>query len=208
MSSRPSSRSNTYSPSRRPHDAFRLFLVTVTVAVAAGLSQNALAAPHEGPGMHGGMGMIGMGEGMGSPGMGGPGMGMMGMQQGGGHMRQMERMLGAVNATPDQRAQVRQIVQAAQGDAQGQHDATRKLREQGQALFVQPTVDARAVEAVRQQMLGLHDQASKRRMQVMLDVSRVFTVEQRKTLAERMTQRRAMMERHRSEREGMERAPR
>ena len=189
MSSRPSIRSNTYSPSRRPHDAFRLFLVTVTVAVAAGLSQNALAAPHEGPGMHGGMGM-------------------MGMQQDGGHMRQMERMLGAVNATPDQRAQVRQIVQAAQGDAQGQHDATRKLREQGQALFVQPTVDARAVEAVRQQMLGLHDQASKRRMQVMLDVSRVFTVEQRKTLAERMTQRRAMMERHRSEREGMERAPR
>jgi Spy/CpxP family protein refolding chaperone len=37
-------------------------------------------------------------------------------------------------------------------------------------------------------------------LQAMLDVSRVLTPEQRKQLAERMQQRRTMMERHRGER--------
>ena len=35
-------------------------------------------------------------------------------------------------------------------------------------------------------MLAQHDQASKRTLQAMLDVSRVLTPEQRKALAERM----------------------
>jgi Spy/CpxP family protein refolding chaperone len=54
-------------------------------------------------------------------------------------------------------------------------------------------------------MLAQHDQASKRKMQVMLDVSRVLTPEQRKTLADRMAKRRAMMERHHSERQALDR---
>jgi Spy/CpxP family protein refolding chaperone len=110
-----------------------------------------------------------------------------------------------VNATAEQRAQVKQILQAAQADMQAQREAGRKLREQGQALFAQPTVDARAAEALRLQMLAQHDQASKRKMQVMLDVSRVLTPEQRKTLADRMAKRRAMMERHHSERQALDR---
>ena len=69
------------------------------------------------------------------------------------------------------------------------------------ALFAQPTVDARAAETLRQQMLAQHDQVSKRALQAMLDVSRVLTAEQRKALADRMAQRKAMMERHRAERE-------
>jgi periplasmic protein CpxP/Spy len=90
-----------------------------------------------------------------------------------------------------------------------QREAGRKLHEQGQALWAQPTVDARAAETLRQQMLAQHDQASKRGMQLMLDVSRVLTPEQRKQIAERLQQRRSMMERHRGERESLERgAPR
>jgi Spy/CpxP family protein refolding chaperone len=76
------------------------------------------------------------------------------------------------------------------------------------ALFTQPTVDARAVETLRQQMLAQHDQASKRMLQTMLDVSRVLTPEQRKTLADRMAQRRSMMDRHRTERDTLDKPAR
>ena len=161
--------------------AVRMLVATMLVAATAALSQTAWAGPHGGHDMHGGMGMMG----------GGP--------------RMAERMLDSVNATAEQRAQVKQILQAAQADMQAQREAGRKLREQGQALFAQPTVDARAAEALRLQMLAQHDQASKRKMQVMLEVSRVLTPEQRKTLADRMAKRRSMMERHHSERQALER---
>ncbi len=164
--------------------ALRLLLATAVIALAGGLSQNALAAPNGGHGGHGGHGM--------------------GMFDG----RHAERMLDAVNATPDQRTQITQIMAAAKTDMAAQRDAGRKLHEQSQAAFAQPTVDARAVETLRQQMLAQHDLASKRMTQVMLDVSRVLTPEQRKTLADRMAQRRAMIERHQAERGAMERAPR
>lgn len=165
----------------------RMLLTTLVVAVIASMSQVALA---DGPGGHGRHGMHG---------------GAMGMM---GSPRHMERMLDAVNATPEQRTQIQQIVQTARADMGAQREAGRKLHEQGATLFAQPTVDARAAETLRQQMLAQHDQASKRGMQLMLDVSRVLTPEQRKTLAERMAQRRSMMERHRAERASAERPQR
>ena len=167
--------------------ALRLLLATAVIALAGGVSQAVLAAPHDGPGR--------------PDGHGGPGMGLF-------DGRHAERMLDSVNATPDQRTQIKQVMAAAKTDIAAQRDASRKLREQSQALFAQPTVDARAVETLRQQMLAQHDLTSKRMTQVMLDVSRVLTPEQRKTLSDRMTQRRAMMERHQAERSTMERAPR
>jgi periplasmic protein CpxP/Spy len=168
---------------RQPVRRLALLLGTLVVATAATMSQTAWAQPH---GMHGG------------PGMGG---GMMGMM---GHGRGMERVLDSVNATAEQRSQIKALVDAARADMRAQHDSGRQLREQGAALFAQPTFDARAAEALRQQMLARHDAASKRTMQLMLDVSRVLTPEQRKTLADKMAQRRAMMERHRGERDALD----
>ena len=74
-------------------------------------------------------------------------------------------------------------------------------------LFAQPTVDAAAAEALRQQMLQQHDQASRRMMQSMLDVSRVLTPEQRKQMADHMAQRGDMMRRHMQERQQLQGAP-
>ena len=172
-----------------PVIAWRLLLATLFVAVAASVSQSAMASPHGGLGGHDSHSGVG-------------GRGMMGAPH------HIERMLDSVNATPEQRAQIKQIMQAARTDMKAQHEAGRALRQQSQALFAQPNVDARAAETLRQQMLAQHDQASKRKLQLMLDVSRVLTPEQRKTLAERMDKRHAMMERHRTERESIERAPR
>jgi protein CpxP len=176
----------------------RTLALTLVVAVAATVAQTASASPHGGMGGHG---RHGQHDGMGGPGMGGPGMAMMGQP------RHMERLLDGVNASAEQRTQIRQILATARADMAAQHEAGRKLHEQNQALFAQPSVDARAVEALRQQMLAQHDQASKRMTQAMLDVSRVLTAEQRKALAERMDQRRQMMERHRAERAAVDPAP-
>lgn len=166
----------------------RLTLATAAVALASLASQTAWAAPDHGPmgpGMH--QGMHG-----GGPGMGG---------------RHMGRMLDAVNATPEQRTQIKAIMDAAHKDMDALRANGRKLHEQQAALFAQPNVDARAVENLRQQMLAQHDAASKRMTQAMLDASKVLTPEQRKTLADKMEKRRAMMERHRSERQQLEGAP-
>lgn len=184
------SRSTARTPPSR--HALGAWIATGAVVAAALLAQPAQAmpgamggAPH-GPhvAMHGGMD-------------GGP-HGGMGLPLG--HPRMAERMLDSVAATPEQRTQIRGLLEAARTDLQAQREAGRTLREQQRALFTQPTVDARAVETLRQQMLAQHDAGSKRMTQLMLDVSRVLTPAQRQQLAERMGRQREMMQRHQHER--------
>ena len=125
----------------------------------------------------------------------------------GGHMgRGLDRMLDSVNATDAQRAQIKQIAQAAATDLKAQRDASRGQREQGLALFTAPVVDARAVEALRQQRLAQHDQSSKRMTQAMLDISAVLTPEQRVKLGEQMKQRAQKRQEH-MQRRGAASAP-
>jgi len=154
--------------------ATRLLSAGLFVALAGTAMLSAEASPMDGGGHRHGNGM-----------MGGP---MMGGMHGG-------RMLDAVGATAEQKAQIKQIMDAAQTDLKAQRDAGRGLHDQMRQLFTQPTVDARAVETLRQQMLAHHDQASKRMMQAMLEGSRVLTPEQRAKMADMAGQRRAMMER-------------
>ena len=162
--------------------SLRMMLAGLVVALAGATAVTAFA---RGPGHHGEMG--------GAPFMG----------------RMSERMLDSVNATPEQRAQIKQITEAAAADLKTQRESRRALHERAMDLFKQPTVDANAAEALRQQMLQQHDQASRRMMQAMLEVSRVLTPEQRAQLADRMAQRREMMKRHWQERQDMQpRAPR
>jgi Spy/CpxP family protein refolding chaperone len=161
--------------------SIRLLIAGLVIAVAGTFALTAFAQDggHHG---HRGAGMMFMGRGI-------------------------DRMLDTVNATPDQRSQIKQISEAALNDVRSQREAGRALRERTMQLFTQPTVDANAAEALRQQMLAQHDQASRRIMQAMVDISRVLTPEQRATLAQRMQQRRDMMERHREERQQLETQP-
>ena len=118
--------------------------------------------------------------------------------------RMMERMLDNVDATAEQRSRIHEIAKAAATDLRAQHESRRALRDQAMTLFTQPTVDARAAEALRQQMMQQHDQASRRWMQAMLDASAVLTPEQRAKLADRTKQRRELMERHQRERRALD----
>jgi Spy/CpxP family protein refolding chaperone len=151
------------------------------------------AYPQRGPGMGG---MHGWGEhhGMGGmhDGMGGGGMMFRGSPE---HMgRMIDHMLDGLNASDAQRSQIKQIAAGAAADLKAQHEAGRALRQRSMQAFTAPTVDAAAVEQVRQQMLQQHDQMSRRMTQAMLDVARVLTPEQRARVGERMRDRQARME--------------
>ena len=171
----------------------RQLVATLALALAGGLvgalSLPATAQPAgPGPGMH-----RGQHDGPRAGGHGGAGP-MMAMS---------ERMLDQVSATTEQRAQIRQILQSAATDLKSQRDAARGLREQQLALLAAPTVDAAAVEVLRQKELAQHDTVTRRMTQAMVDASRVLTPDQRSKLGETMKARRAMMERHHRERQSL-----
>lgn len=175
----------------------RTLVATVCVAFAATLAQTAIAQPAGGPGMgHQGSPGMGMMDHQGGPGMGHHGKRGMGMDG----ERGMGRMLDLVGASPEQRTKIKAITDTARTELRAQREAGQALHEQGLAIFTQPTIDANAAEALRQKMVAQHDLASRRLLQMRLDVAAVLTPEQRKTLADRMAQRRTMMERHHAER--------
>lgn len=124
--------------------------------------------------------------------------GAMGVMMGG---RRGERMLEAAGVNAEQRAQIRELIEAARAERTATREDGRALHERMRELFTQPTIDANAVEALRQQQLARIDAASKRRMQLMIDVSRVLTPEQRSKLAQLVQQR---MERRHERREWRE----
>jgi len=114
-----------------------------------------------------------------------------------------ERALQLAKATPEQRQQIRQIMQAARTDIRALHESARADREQMRQQFIQPKIDAAAVEALRQKMSSMHDKVSLRRTKAMVDAANVLTPEQRQQLGEMAKKRRDMMERHRKERDAL-----
>lgn len=166
----------------------RLAGTALLVAILGTLTLSAWAQPTGGPGgghhrMHGG----------------GPGMMFSG--------RGLDRMLDSVNATTEQRTQIKQIAERAMTDLKAQREAGKSSRQQMMALFAAPVVDANAVEAARQQSMQQHDAASRRITQAMVEASRVLTPEQRKQLADRAAKRHEMMQRHMQERRSIEGGP-
>lgn len=156
----------------------KMLALAATMSVAA-LSAHAQTAPGDAPpppphGMH-----------RGGPDFGGPGFGPLGPMHG--------KLLKDAGVTDAQRAQIKQIFDAAHKDLKTQRDTERQLHERMQALFTAPTVDANAVEQVRQQMHAAHDVESKRITLAMIDASRVLTPEQRAKIAQLKDQQREKM---------------
>lgn len=104
------------------------------------------------------------------------------------------RLLDAVGASAEQKAKLQDIFKAARDDLRAQHDSRQALHTQMMALLAAPQVDAAAAEGLRQKQLALHDTASKRMLQAMLDAQAVLTPEQRAKLAERMAEHHRRME--------------
>lgn len=179
--------------------SIRLTRMAVGLAALAALGLG--TAAHAQGAMHG----AGSGHAMHGPGgthaaharmHGGDGAGM--------EMRGFERMLDRAQATPEQRAQIRKIMESAHADLRAGGEAGRAQRGKMAELLAQPEIDAAAVEAARQQQVARHDAASKRMTQAMVEAARVLTPEQRQKLAAHATQRREMMQRHHQERRALE----
>jgi protein CpxP len=122
--------------------------------------------------------------------------------------RGQQRLLDTLQATPEQRLQIEAILSAARADLRAPQAAKQALRAEMAQRFAQPSVDANAVEELRQQLLALHDQTGRRWMQALLDISGVLTPEQRQLAAGRLLRHPAMLQRHRAERGAPEAAPR
>ncbi|OWQ92947.1 hypothetical protein CDN99_00070 [Roseateles aquatilis] len=118
--------------------------------------------------------------------------GMHGMHRGHGPMMD-GRLLKEAGVSDAQRAQIKQIFDAARNDLKGQRDTMRQLHERAQALFTAPNVDANAVEQVRQQIAAQRDVASKRISLAMIDASRVLSPDQRVKIAALIKQRQEKM---------------
>lgn len=182
----------------------RLHAAGMALALAGALTTvawttPALAQPMPVHGAMMGYGAMGGGP-MGAGPMGAGAMGGGGAMFGG----MLPRMLERVNATPEQRTQITQILQANADEMRAQHEAGRALRDEALALFAQPTVDAKALESLRQKQLAQHDKASQRMTGVMLAISGVLTPDQRRQMADGIKQRGELMQRHQRERRALD----
>lgn len=184
---------NAANPRTAVAGGWRLGLVTLVIAVTGAACSVAQAQTPPGPGpgmaMHGGHAM-GWGDGMG---------------WGGAHGARMhERMLDAAGASAEQKARVRDIFAALSKDMRAMAEAGQAMHQQMGQLLLAPTLDAAAVESLRQQMAAHHDAASKRVSQAMLDAAAVLTPEQRSKLAQYVQHRRELFQRHRRERQALD----
>lgn len=158
-----------------------------SAGIAAVLGLAAVGAMAQGGPDHG------HGRGPGGAGAFGPGMPGAPMMLGG-------HLLKEVNATEAQRAQIKQIFEAARKDLAAQRDAQRQQHERLEALFTAATIDASAIEAQRAQIAAQHEIGSKRMTQAMIDAAKVLTPEQRVKLAESLKQHREKMAERRKDR--------
>ncbi len=108
--------------------------------------------------------------------------------------RHLDRALSQVKATDTQRTQIRGIVDQARADVRSLHEQGRKLHEEGLTLWAAPKLDEQAIEAHRQKMNTLRDQASARMAQAMLEAGKVLQPEQRAELVKHLQARQGRFE--------------
>ncbi|HET6150645.1 MAG TPA: Spy/CpxP family protein refolding chaperone [Polyangia bacterium] len=97
----------------------------------------------------------------------------------------MERILTDVGATDSQKAQVKTIWVGLAPQLKAAHQEHKQLREQIEQAISAPTIDAAAIEKLRQQSVQSIDRTSTLLTQGMVSTARVLTPEQRqKAVAE------------------------
>ncbi len=121
-----------------------------------------------------------------------------------GHMseRHVEHLIKAVNGTPEQKAKLTALAQAAQKEMQPLHEQLRSARHNGLALLAAPNVDRAALEKSRSEQSQLMDIISRRKLAHMTEAAEVLTPAQRTILAEKMKSHGAKDQGRRGGREG------
>ncbi|MDD9991600.1 MAG: periplasmic heavy metal sensor [Rhodospirillales bacterium] len=101
----------------------------------------------------------------------------------------IDGMLDEVDATDEQREQVRTITTAALADMEEFRDFKREGRQALVEALTQEAVDREALEALRQNKLAAADRASQRLLAALADAAEVLTPAQRAELAEEWSSR-------------------
>ena len=136
------------------------------------------------------IGLVGFGLGRASGGRWhGPGFGMHGQLDSDAVMRRAEtginRVLGSVDGTAEQKAKIADIAKAAIKDLQPMREAARGSRDKLATALKSETVDRTAIEQLRTEQMSLGEAASKRAAQALGDAAVVLTPAQRAKLLER-----------------------
>lgn len=101
----------------------------------------------------------------------------------------VQHVLDEVDATAEQKAQVKDIVAAATRDLQALHAQHGNGHKALHEIFTAPTIDRVRLEAVRAEHMQALDAASKRCAAALADAADVLTPEQRALLGEKMAKR-------------------
>lgn len=158
----------TGKPAPRPRRRRLLIGGAAVVVLLAGAGVVVKAAEHRG---HGGWGM-----------QGGIPLGMI--------EHRADRMLSRVDATPDQKAKVHAIIEAAARDLEPLRATIGEARGQFASLLAAPQVDRGAMERLRTDRVASMDQATQRISTAVADIAEVLTPEQRLKLKQAVDDRR------------------
>jgi Spy/CpxP family protein refolding chaperone len=101
----------------------------------------------------------------------------------------VDRVLGRVDATDEQRDKVSGIIKGAFNDLTALGVKPWEVRAKAVALLRADTIDPAAFEALRAEQISMADAASKRIVQAMTEAAQVLTPEQRRELADRWERR-------------------
>lgn len=101
----------------------------------------------------------------------------------------INRMLSAVDGTPEQKAKIGEIAKGAIKDLQPMRETLKGSRDKLAAALKAEKVDRAAIEQLRGEQLALGETASKRASQALADAAEVLTPAQRATLVERWQRR-------------------
>ena len=103
--------------------------------------------------------------------------------------RRIDHMIKAINGTPEQKAKLTAIAQAAMADMKPLREQHMAARKKGMELLAAPTIDRGALEQLRTQQMQLADSMSRRMLAQMSDAAEVLTPAQRTQLAENIKSR-------------------
>src|SRR5262249_28586073 len=104
--------------------------------------------------------------------------------------RRVNRVLGLVDASTEQKQKVRAIFEKAANDLYASRDKRRENRRAMAEALAAATIDHAKVEQLRQERMKLRDEVSKRLTDALVEAAEVLTPAQRADLAARMQRRR------------------
>lgn len=99
--------------------------------------------------------------------------------------RMLDRALGSVDATDEQRTEIQMIVEAARADIKVMTADTEGYRDQFKALLSAEEIDRDALESLRETMLVTGDAVSARALAALVDAAELLSPEERTALLER-----------------------